>query len=149
MRQLFADENRLREFPPCTESGECGHDLLSLPAKATRARACERPAQRGAWSLAEKPMSENHLRSSATSCQMVNSRLTGARDGTATRGSAHPLHCLWLLLGAVHCTATVSGGPQGSGTGAGSSMATGSMTGGAGRGKAAGGPQDPGSIPDH
>ncbi|HEX3850424.1 MAG TPA: DUF1592 domain-containing protein, partial [Polyangiaceae bacterium] len=66
---------------------------------------------------------------------MANSKLTGASSNPASRVRVHPLHCAWLLLGAVHCTAVIGGGSPGTtgegpnGTAAGSSVGTGSTTG--------------------
>ena len=66
---------------------------------------------------------------------MAKQELTGAHEGPAPRGWLHPLHCAWLLLGAIHCTATIGGGSPGTtgegpkGTAAGSSTGAGSTTG--------------------
>lgn len=64
---------------------------------------------------------------------MANSKLTEVSKGPVPRGRVHPLHCAWLLLGAVHCTAVIGGGSSGtgqgpSGTAAGSTTGAGSST---------------------
>src|SRR5882724_1924175 len=92
---------------------------------------------------------------------MAKSKLTTPSDGPAPRGWVHPLHCAWLLLGAVHCTAVIGEGSSATGQGqtgvaAGSTTGAGATpslgTGGAGNPLGAGGvgasvtPPPPGPI---
>src|SRR5450755_3839628 len=59
---------------------------------------------------------------------------------TARRALSRPFHCTWLLFGALHCTATIEGGQNGSNGNQGTvTGANGSSTGSNGTGNGSGG----------